>query len=289
MNVKEFFDETTWTLTYVVWDPSSLDALVIDPVLNYNQASSTYRTHSVDEASEFIRSKDLKLHLILETHAHADHLTGAQEFKRRFPSAKIGIGEPITKVQKIFKDLFNLDTNFKTDASQFDFLTKEGEVVNAGTIQVKTMSTPGHTPACSSYLIADMVFTGDALFMPDFGVARCDFPGGDARALFQSVKNKLYKLPAETRVFTGHDYQPGGRKLKFMSTIAEERALNIHINDQTQIESFVEFRTKRDQGLEAPKLLLPSIQVNIRAGKFPEPESNGMSYLKIPLRPGKGE
>lgn len=288
MNIKAFFDTQTSTLSYVVWDSDSRDAVVIDSVLNYDQASSTFDYQSVDEVANFVQEHKLTLHLIMETHAHADHLTGAFELKKRFPKAKIVIGEHITKVQDIFKKFFNLGDDMPTDASQFDLLAKEGEPVQAGSLQFQVLHTPGHTPACVSYVIDDAVFTGDALFMPDFGVARCDFPGGSAETLYHSVKEKIYSLPATTKVYTGHDYQPGGRPLRYESTIAEEKDHNIHINSRTTQEHFVRFRSERDKGLSAPQRLLPSVQVNIRAGQFPSPENNGVSYLKIPLRPGKG-
>lgn len=283
-NVEAFFDKQTSTLTYVVWDEKTQDAIVIDPVLDYDAPSSTYNYDSVNLVEDFIKIKNLKLHYILETHAHADHLTGAQELKNRFPDAKIGIGKNITKVQEIFKDVFNLGPHFSTDGSQFDLLLSEGETLEAGSIKLKPVFTPGHTPACSTYLIDDMAFTGDALFMPDFGVARCDFPGGDAKELYNSVHNKLYKLPDETRYYTGHDYQPGGRELRYESTIAESKKLNVHLKESTGEAEFIKFRTERDATLSAPKLLLPSVEVNVDAGHLPKAEANGVSYLKIPMR-----
>lgn len=286
--VEAFFDKLTSTLTYVVWDEDTKDAVIIDPVLDYDAASSSFDYTSVNRVEEFVKTNQLNIHYILETHAHADHLTGAQALKKRFPNAKVGIGKGITKVQEIFKDIFNLDENFYTDGSQFDILLSEGEVLEAGAIKIKPIFTPGHTPACSTYLIDDMAFTGDALFMPDFGVARCDFPGGDAKELYKSVKNKLYKLPDETRYFTGHDYQPGGRELKYKSTISESKKSNVHLKDSTSEEEFVKFRTERDKTLSAPKLLLPSVEVNVDAGHLPKAEANGVSYLKIPIREKQG-
>ena len=223
------------------------------------------------------------LHYVLETHAHADHLTGAAELKKRYPEAKIGVGKNITAVQDVFASMYNLK-DFNTNGIQFDILMDEDTPIKAGSIEIKTLFTPGHTPACSSYLIEDRVFTGDAIFMPDMGTGRCDFPKGSAVDLYNSIHEKLYKLPDETRVFVGHDYQPGGRELAYETTIAEQKKNNIQLKEETSLEEFVKFRTERDKTLAAPRLLLPSIQVNIDAGHLPEEEDNGMKYLKIPLR-----
>lgn len=281
--LETFFDKNTYTLTYIVYNESTKDAIVIDPVLDYDPAASKIYDESVNKVSDFITKHNLNIHYILETHAHADHLTGAAELKKRIPSAKVGIGKNITKVQDLFSGVYNLK-DFNTNGIQFDLLLDEEDIVKAGTIKIKTIFTPGHTPACASYLIDDMVFTGDALFMPDFGTGRCDFPAGSAKDLYHSVHEKLYKLPDETRVLTGHDYQPGGRELKYESTIGESKKSNIQLKKETTEEEFVEFRTKRDATLAAPRLLLPSIQVNIDAGHLPEVEDNGTSYLKIPVR-----
>jgi len=287
MKIEVFFDKTTSTLTYVVWDQTTKDAVVIDPVMDYDLSSSTYDYKSVDKITNYLKENDLNLHFIMETHVHADHLTGAQELKKRIPNAKIAIGNQISKVQETFKSFFNLGDEFRTDGSQFDRLLKDNELVEAGSLKFKTLHTPGHTPACCSYLIKDAVFTGDTLFMPDFGVARCDFPGGNSDTLFDSVKNKLYSLPNATRYFTAHDYQPGGRELKYESTIGESKKNNIHLNELTTKDEFVIFRTEKDKTLSAPKLLLPSVEINMDAGRFPGPEENNVSYLKIPLRPKK--
>jgi len=282
--VKEFFDKDTWTLTYVVYDDRTLDAIVLDPVWDYDPAASKMATHSADVALDFIKNKNLKVHYILETHAHADHISGSQYMKQKLPNAKIGIGANITEVQKVFKGVFNLDPNFKTDGSQFDILLEENKPLTAGTLTLKTIYTPGHTPACSSYVIGENVFTGDALFMPDYGTGRCDFPAGSADQLYTSVHEKLYKLPDNFRVFVGHDYMPDGRELAFQSTIGEEKRKNIQLNAETTRQQFVEYRNKRDKTLAAPRLLLPSVQLNINAGRLPAPESNGTPYLKIPIR-----
>lgn len=281
--IKEFFDKNTWTLTYVVWDEKTRDAVVIDPVMDYDPAASKTSEESAKNLIEFLRAKELKLHFILETHAHADHLSGSQIIKREFPTAQIAIGEKITKVQEIFKGVFGLPEDFKIDGSQFDRLLKDGEEIQAGTIKIKTLFTPGHTPACASYYIDGNIFVGDALFMPDYGTGRCDFPAGSAVELYHSVHDRLYKLPENTKVFTCHDYLPKGRPLKFMATIAEEKKENIQLKEQTSLEEFVQFRTERDRTLAAPKLLLPSVQVNIDAGHLPEPEKNGKRYLRIPV------
>lgn len=281
--IKEFFDKNTWTLTYVVWDEKTGDALVIDPVMDYDPASSKVSEDSAKAVIEFLRAQGLNLRFILETHAHADHLSGSQIIKREFPQAILAIGEKITKVQDIFKGVFNLPDDFKTDGSQFDRLLKDGEEFSAGSLRIKTLFTPGHTPACASYFIDGNVFVGDALFMPDYGTGRCDFPAGSAVELYHSVHDRLYELPEDTKVYTGHDYMPNGRPLKFMATIAEEKNENIQLKAHTPLEEFVRFRTERDRTLAAPKLLLPSVQVNIDAGHLPEPAQNGKRYLRIPI------
>lgn len=282
--VKEFFDKATWTLTFVAYDEKTKDAVILDPVWDYDPAASKMSTHSADEVIKFVKSHNLNVHYILETHAHADHVSGSQVLKKHLPNAKVGIGAKITEVQKVFKGVFNLDSSFKTDGSQFDILLEEDKPVQAGSLKIDTIYTPGHTPACASYVIGDAVFTGDALFMPAYGTGRCDFPAGSADELYTSVHEKLYKLPDHYRVFVGHDYMPGGRPLAFESTIGEEKAKNIQLKVETSRDQFVEFRNKRDQSLAAPRLLLPSVQLNIDAGKLPAEESNGSRYLKIPVR-----
>ncbi len=282
--VKEFFDRATWTLTYVAFDPSTRDAVILDPVWDYDQSSSKMSTNSAEQVLAYVKANDLKVHYILETHAHADHVSGSQVLKKKIPGAKVGIGARIMDVQKVFKNVFNLDSDFKTDGSQFDLLLEEAKPLKAGSLVVETIFTPGHTPACGSYVIGDAVFTGDALFMPDYGTGRCDFPAGSAEDLYTSVHEKLYKLPDEQRVFVGHDYMPNGRALKFESTIGEEKKKNIQLNVETTKEQFVQFRNNRDKTLAAPRLLLPSVQINIGAGILPKAEENGTRYLKIPVR-----
>lgn len=280
MQIKAFFDKLTSTLTYIVWDEQTQDAVLIDPVLDYDPDSGKIWQASIALLLNFIKENQLKVHWILETHVHADHLTGAQVLKKEL-GARIAIGEHIQKVQSIFAPLFNMDC--ATDGSQFDHLLKNGEEFQAGRLHLQALHTPGHTPACVSYRIGDAVFTGDALFMPDGGVGRCDFPAGSATALYQSVHQGLYQLPEETRVFVGHDYQPDGRPLRWETTIGESKRQNCHLREESTEAAFVTFRSNRDAILKAPRLLLPSIQVNIEAGRLPDPQNNGRRYLKIPL------
>ena len=232
----------------------------------------------------FIRNKKLTILMVLETHAHADHLSGSQELKRIFPQAKLAIGHGITEVQKIFKSVYNFAPDFAVDGRQFDRLLRNGERVKAGRLLFEVIDTPGHTPACTTFRFEDKIFTVDAIFMPDYGTGRCDFPGGSAEHLYQSIQNRLYTLPDETKVYTGHDYPPNGRPLAFLSTIGEQKAKNIQLNARTSMEDFVHFRQTRDVKLKVPHLLHPCVQVNIDAGHVPEPESNGLAYVKIPLK-----
>ena len=283
MQIEAFFDERTCTMSYVVFDITSKDALVIDPVLDYNSAASEVYTDSVDKIIHFIESNQLKLHMVLETHAHADHLSGAQILKERYPSAITGVGRKITLVQETFKKVFDLPADFKTDGSQFDRLLDDNEVVQVGTLEFKVIFTPGHTPACSTFLIEDALFTGDTMFMPDFGTGRCDFPAGSASDLYDSITEKLYPFPDETRVFVGHDYQPGGRALKFETSIGEQKSENIQLPADRSREDFVKFRSERDKKLDTPRLLFQSVQVNVDAGSLPKPAENEIRYLKIPV------
>ena len=287
--VKGFFDPATYTVTYVVYDPTSKDAVILDPVLDYEPAASQTDTRSLDEVAVWAKERGLRIHALMETHAHADHLSGSQILKERyFPEAQIVIGEKIRVVQKMFKHVFGLPTHFRTDGSQFDRLLGDGEVFEAGTLRFRVLDTPGHTPACVSYLIGDAVFTGDTLFMHDYGTGRCDFPGGDARALYRSVHERLYKLPESTRVFVGHDYQPKGRGVLFESTIGQQKRENPQLSEATSEEDFVRMREGRDATLAAPKLLFQSVQVNIDAGHLPKPEENEIRYLRIPVNVFRG-
>ncbi len=285
MQVKHFFDARTWTLTYVAWDEATRDAVILDPVLDYDPATGRIWRESVNAVIAWVEAQSLTVRAILETHAHADHLSGAQALKERF-GAPVVIGETISTVQAVFAPVFDLGADFKTDGSQFDALLTDGQETAFGSIVVKAIHTPGHTPACMSYVMGDAVFTGDALFMPDYGVGRCDFPAGDAGTLYTSVHDKLYALPDATRVFVGHDYQPEGRPVAYETTIGASKASNVQLRAATSREAFVEARTARDRTLAAPRLLLPSIQVNIDAGHLPKPHANGRSYLVTPLKIG---
>lgn len=282
MQIETFYDPATSTLTYVVFDPSSKDAVVIDPVLDYDPLSSSTATGSLEALETFLREHELRPHYVLETHAHADHLSGSQYLKRRF-GAKIGIGARIREVQNVFRDVFDLPEEFRTDGSQFDQLFEDGERVVAGTLTFEVIATPGHTPACVTYKFADAVFTGDALFMEDAGTGRCDFPSGSADALYTSVHDRLYTLPDSTRVFVGHDYQPNGRKLRYATTIGTSKRKNVQLCESTSRAEFVKLRTARDATLAAPRLLYPSVQVNVDAGSLPKPHANGRRYLSVPL------
>ena len=286
MQIETFFDPATSTLTYVVFDPQTQDAVVVDPVLDYEPLSSKTSTASLEKLVTFIDDKQLRLHYVLETHAHADHISGSQWLKQRYGSPVV-IGHRITAVQDLFKQLFDLPANFPTDGSQFDRLVREGEALQAGSLQITVLETPGHTPACVTYRIADAVFTGDALFMDDYGTGRCDFPGGSAEAMFGSVHDKLYELPDDTRVFVGHDYLPEGRELRYQTTIGMSKRCNPQLRDHTTAEEFVQFRKQRDSRLKAPRLLYPSVQVNIDAGRLPKPHANGRRYLTVPLNLGQ--
>lgn len=283
MHIEAIYDPDTSTLTYVVYDVESKDAVVIDPVLDYDPAASKVTHGSVDRVTEFLRQHELKLGMILETHAHADHLSGSQLLKRRFDGAPVAIGRDITKVQSVFKKIFDLPDEFATDGSQFDRLLEDGELVQVGALEFEVIATPGHTPACSSYRFEDALFTGDALFMPDMGTGRCDFPAGSADDLYDSITRRIYSLPETTRVFVGHDYQPGGRDLAYESTVGEQMRSNVQLPADRGREAYVEFRESRDSGLAAPRLLFQSVQVNVDAGRLPKPAANETRYLKIPI------
>ena len=279
--VKAFFDPATWTVSYVVFDAPGGHCALVDSVLDYDPKSGRTRTDSADQLIAFVREQNLTVDWILETHAHADHLSAAP-YLRKHLGGKIAIGGKITQVQNVFKGIFHLEPEFATNGSQFDHLFEDGDTFAIGTLQAQALSVPGHTPACMAYQVGDAVFVGDTLFMPDVGTARCDFPGGNAHTLYQSVR-KLLSLPAETRLFMCHDYPPEGREAQWECTVADQRARNIHVHDGVSEDDFVAMRTKRDATLEMPVLILPSVQVNIRAGELPPPEANGVSYLKIPL------
>ncbi|WP_341910931.1 MBL fold metallo-hydrolase [Polaromonas sp. YR568] len=279
--VTSFFDPDTWTVSHVVHEKEGGACAVVDAVLDYDAKSGRTRTTSADKLAAFVEDNKLQVAWILETHAHADHLSAAHYLRGKL-GGKIAIGAAITQVQTTFKRIFNLEPGFPTDGRQFDRLLQDGETLAIGSLQIRAMSVPGHTPACMAYLVADAVFVGDTLFMPDVGTARCDFPGGDAAALYRSV-HRLLSLPPETRLFMCHDYPPAGRSPVWETTVAEQRAKNIHVHDGVSEDAFVKMRTARDATLDMPILILPSVQVNIRAGELPPAEDNGVSYLKIPL------
>jgi glyoxylase-like metal-dependent hydrolase (beta-lactamase superfamily II) len=280
MQIQHFFDPTTSTLTYVVFDLASRDAIVIDPVLDYDALASSTSTSSVEKVAAFLRVRELQVHYVLETHAHADHLSGSQWFKQQ-DGAKIAIGARIREVQEVFRDLLDLQ-HIASDGGQFDRLLSDGDVLVAGTLRLEVIETPGHTPACLTYRIGDALFTGDALFMPDYGTGRCDFPRGSAEALYDSVQ-KLYALPDHLEVYPGHDYQPNGRALAWQTTIGQSKRENVHVHATTTKADFVAMRNGRDRTLAAPKLLYPSVQVNIDAGRLPPAHENGRRYLAIPI------
>jgi len=279
--VDSFFHEQSNTITHVVQEPEGRHAAIIDAALDFDQAAGRTMTEFADRIVAFVRERGLEIDWILETHAHADHLSAAPYLKSQL-GGRIGIGEHITDVQKLFKELFNVEKTFNTDGSQFDHLFKEGERFRVGALEGHVLYTPGHTPACVTYVIGDAAFVGDTLFMPDGGTARADFPGGDAATLYRSIE-KILALPPETRLFVCHDYGPGGRAIAWETTVAEERAKNIHVRAGVSEAEFVKMRTERDKTLSVPQLLIPSIQVNMRAGELPPPEENGISYIKIPL------
>jgi glyoxylase-like metal-dependent hydrolase (beta-lactamase superfamily II) len=279
--VHGMFDPATWTVTYVVHSGRGSDCAIIDSVLDYDPKSGRTGHGSADKVAAYVRGNGLKVQWILETHAHADHLSAAPYLRAQL-GGKIGIGGRITQVQQVFKGIFNLESGFKQDGSQFDHLFQEGEIIPLGSLSGEVMFVPGHTPACAAYRFGDAVFVGDTLFMPDVGTARCDFPGGDARVLYTSIQ-KLLSLPPKTRLFMCHDYPPLDRDVAFETTVAEQRARNIHVHDGVGEGQFVEMRTRRDATLEMPTLILPSVQINIRAGEMPPKEDNGVAYLKIPL------
>jgi len=293
MEIKHFYDTRTNTLTYVVYDAATKDAVVIDPVLDYEPAASKIWTQSAEEVVDFLKEKNLSLRMILETHAHADHLSGSSVLKKAFPEAKLAVGKRITEVQKAFKGVFDLPDDFPTDGRQFDVLLNEGETYKVGALEFETLFTPGHTPACATYKFGNNIFTGDAIFMADSGTGRCDFPGGSSSDLYNSVTNVLYKLPDDTKVWVGHDYQPNGREIRFLDTIGNQKKNNIALPAGKSERDFTEWRNKRDKSLSAPKLLFQSVQVNVDAGKLPDPHSNEIRYLKIPINvfrpPQKGE
>ena len=279
--IQPFFDPRTGTVSYVVSDPATGSAAVVDPVLDFDYKSGSTGTRAADAILAHLQDQGLKVEWILETHAHADHLSAARYLQGRV-GGRIAIGENIREVQATFKKLYNLDRNFLPDGSQFDHLFRDGETFHIGQLEVNALLVPGHTPADMAYLVGDAVFVGDTLFMPDVGSARADFPGGDARILYRSMR-RLLELPPQTRIFVCHDYPPNGREPQWETTVAQQRAANIHVRDGIGEDEFVAMRKARDATLDVPTLILPSIQVNVRAGQLPPAEDNGVAYLRIPL------
>ena len=280
--VKAFFDEATNTVSFVVQEPEGRACAIIDSVLDFDQASGRTSTASADEIITYVQKNDLHTQWILETHVHADHLSAAPYLQDKL-GGKIGIGENITVVQDTFGKIFNEGTEFQRDGSQFDALYKEGDSFHIGQMRSDVQHTPGHTPACMTYVIGDAAFVGDTLFMPDFGTARCDFPGGSSETLFKSIQ-KILALPDETRIFVGHDYKaPGRDDYAWETTVGEQKALNVHIGTGKSVEDFVQMRDARDATLGMPRLILPSLQVNMRAGQMPPPDDQGDVFLKIPV------
>jgi glyoxylase-like metal-dependent hydrolase (beta-lactamase superfamily II) len=279
--IKAFFDTETATVSYVVWDAESRSAAVIDPVLDYDFKASRTDTRSADRILAYVAQQSLRIEWILETHAHADHLSSARYLHQRI-GGKVAIGEHIRQVQAIFKKIYNLERSFLPDGSQFDHLFKDGETFRIGNLEATALLVPGHTPADMAYLIGDAVFVGDTLFMPDVGTARSDFPGGNAHTLYRSIR-RLLDLPPRTRIYVCHDYPTQGREAAWETTVAEQRASNIHVRDGITEEAFVALRTARDATLGVPTLLLPSMQVNVRGGRLPPPDENGVAYLRIPI------
>ena len=280
-DVRAFFDPATWTLTYIVKDPDSSSCAIIDSVLDYEAASGRTKTESADQVIAMVEAENLTVEWVLETHVHADHLSAAPYLHDKL-GGKIGIGAHITDVQNIFGNLFNAEPEFRRDGSQFDHLFTDGDTFSIGGLTATAMHTPGHTPACMTYHIGDALFVGDTMFMPDFGTARCDFPGGDARALYHSIQ-RLLALPPETRMFMCHDYMPNGREMQYETTVGEQKISNLQVHDGISEDDFVAMRSAKDETLGMPTLILPSVQVNMRAGELPPAEDNGVRYLKIPL------
>ncbi|GAC1411511.1 MAG: MBL fold metallo-hydrolase [Burkholderiaceae bacterium] len=283
--VEGHFEPSTGTVSYIVMDPLTMEGAVIDSVLDFDPKSGRTRTATADRLIARVEELGVRVTWLLETHVHADHLSAAPYLQDRL-GGKVGIGAHISTVQQVFGDLFHVESDFARDGSQFDHLFRDGDVFAIGRLRVRAIHTPGHTPACLTYVVEQgtqtVAFVGDTLFMPDYGTARCDFPGGDARTLFRSI-NKVLSLPADTKIYMCHDYQPGGREVRFVSTVAEQRESNVHVRNGISEDEFVAMRVARDVKLDMPVLMLPSVQVNMRAGHLPAAESNGTRYLKIPL------
>ena len=280
-DVTGFYHDPSGTITYVLVEPEGRAAAIIDPVLDFDPFAARTSTTSADQVLAFVRERGLEVKWLLETHAHADHLSAAAYLKGKL-GAPIGIGATVTKVQTLWREIYNFDDNCRTDGSQFDRLFEDGERFALGALEIEVIATPGHTPANITYVAGDAAFVADTIFQPDFGTARCDFPGGSARQLYHAIQ-RILRLPDTTRLFTGHDYQPDGRDPAWESTVAEQKATNIHLKDRPSEQAFVAMRAQRDRDLPMPCLILQALQININAGRLPEPEANGTAYLKIPL------
>ncbi|SLN75293.1 MBL fold metallo-hydrolase [Ruegeria meonggei] len=280
--VKAFFDQETFTVSYVLQEPEGLACAIIDSVLDFDHASGRTNTNSADRIVDYVRENDLRVEWILESHVHADHLSAAPYLQQKL-GGKIGIGDQIVSIQETFGKIFNEGTEFQRDGSQFDALFREGDSFHVGQLRGDVLHTPGHTPACLTYVIGDAAFVGDTLFMPDFGTARCDFPGGSSEMLYGSIQ-KILSLPDETRIFVGHDYKaPGRDEYAWETTVGEQKALNVHIGQGCSIQEFVEMRDARDATLSMPRLILPSLQINMRAGQMPPADEKGDVFLKVPI------
>jgi len=281
LNIQPYFDQATFSMTYIISCDATGAAAIIDPVLDYDAASGATSRVSADKVVDYVRDHDLDVKYIMETHVHADHISAAPYLKKALGGITC-IGEHVKTVQETFAPVFNLEPSFKCDGSQFDRLLSDGDELELGEEVIRVLHTPGHTPACVTYMVGDAMWVGDTFFMPDFGTARCDFPGGDAAVLCASLR-KILSQPDETRMFMCHDYAPGGRDYEWETTVGEQRAENIHIGGGKTDAEFIKMRSSRDKELSMPKLILPSVQVNMRAGFFPPAEGNGVSYLKIPI------
>tara|TARA_B100001248_G_scaffold262708_1_gene261284 strand:+ start:10078 stop:10947 length:870 start_codon:yes stop_codon:yes gene_type:complete len=277
--VQDFFHSATATLTYIVSNPATKDAIIIDPVWDFDFSTGKLADDAVAQYRQYLEEKKLRVLAVVESHIHADHISSAQRLKNLYPDIKVGVSSRVKEVMEVFSKTFSETYTL----SDFDFVFSDREHLVFGGIEIDIISTPGHTPACTSIKIGEMLFVGDSIFMPDFGTGRCDFPLGSAENLYDSIREKIYTLPESTQIFVGHDYQPGGRELCFQTSVGEQKKKNVHIRADTKKEDFVKFREARDANLPTPKLLLPSIQLNLRAGKLPEQDSAGKSFIKIPL------
>lgn len=286
-HVEAFYDQDTGTLSYVVFDEDTRDGVIIDPICDFDQASGRIEFKSVKALLKYVNVHGVKVHMLMETHAHADHISGSQFLKAHLGGVRVAIGRHVTEVQRLFQKAYWYPDGLATDGSQFDLLLVEETEVAAGSLRFRVIHTPGHTPACCAYVFDGLAFCGDSLFMPDYGTGRCDFPGGSAATLYDSIVDKIYRLPDDTLLCTGHDYCPGGRNMRFGATVREQKDANIHLKTGTTRDEFVAFRQGRDKALNVPKLLHASVQVNVQAGKLPAKLPNGGQYVMVPLSVGE--